>query len=107
MQGTSRSELSVELERCARLCEDAAEAYAERESARTELVSALLLAAAGMDTALRSVDGAEPAAPTALLIAQTLARDAIDAAERHGLDATLLHCVAACRTLVRLCDDAL
>lgn len=107
MQGTSRSELSTELERCARLCEDTAESYAERESARAEVVSALLLAAAGMHTALGALDGGGPAAATALLITQTLARDAIDAAERRGLDAGLLHCVAACRTIVRLCDDAL
>lgn len=106
MQGTSRSELSAELERCARLCEDTAEAYADRESARTEVVSALQLAAAGMQTALAALDEGGPAAATAVLIAQTLARDAIDAAERRGLDAGLLHCVAACRTIVHLCDDS-
>ena len=104
MQGTSRSELAVELERCARLCEETATAYAERDHARSELVTALLLAAAALETALRAVETSAPAAPTALLIASTLVRDAIGAAERRGLDAMLLHCVAACRRVIELSE---
>jgi hypothetical protein len=103
MQGTSRSELAVELERSARLCEETAELYAERDGPRTELVTSLLLAAAALETALRAVEVASPTAPTALLVAATLAADAVDAAERRGLDATLLHCVAACRRVIELC----
>lgn len=104
MQGTSRSELAAELGRCARLCEETAAVYAERDGVRTELVTALLLAAAGLETALHTVEAISPAAPTALLIVTTLARDAVDAAERRGLDAALLHCVAACRRVIELCE---
>jgi hypothetical protein len=103
MQGTSRSELAAELERTALVCEDAAETYAERDGVRSELVTALLLAAAAFRTAVHALDERSPSAGTALLIAATLARDAVDAAERRGLDATLLHCVAACRRVVELC----
>jgi hypothetical protein len=104
MQGTERSELAVELERGSRLCQETADAYLERDGARSELVHALLLAAAGFETALHALDERSPAAPTALMIATTLARDAVDAAERRGLDATLLHCVAACRRVIELCE---
>src|SRR4051812_44951791 len=102
MQGTSRSELAAELERCARLCEDEAERHADRDGARTELVTSLLLAAAALDTAQRAVEAASPSAPTALMVAATLAHDVIDAAERRGLDAALLLCVAACRRVIDL-----
>jgi hypothetical protein len=106
MQGTSRSELSAELERCARLCESTAELYLERhvDDGGADVVSGLLLAAAALDTAGRAVDENGPARATALLIAVTLARDAIDTAERRGLDENLLLCVAALRRIVALCD---
>jgi hypothetical protein len=107
VQGTSRSELAAELERCARLCEDTAAAYAESDGVHSNVVSALLLAAAAMETAFGVVDEGGTPAATALLITQTLARDAIDAAERRGLDAALLHCVTACRRVIQLCDEAL
>jgi hypothetical protein len=92
VQGTSRSEL----ERCAQLFEETAAVYAERDGVRTELVTSLLLAAAALGTV-------ETGSPTARLIAATLARDAIEAAERRGLDPTLLLCVAACRRVIELC----
>jgi prophage DNA circulation protein len=103
MQGTSRSELAAELERCARLCEETAAVHVERygDVVRTDLVSGLLLAAAAMDTAAHVVDERSPSAGTALLIVQTLVADAIGAAERRGLDESLLHCVAALRRLER------
>jgi len=106
MQGTSRSELARELERCARLCEDTAELYVEQhgEAVPAEVVSGLLLAAAAMETAVRVVDESSPTVPTALMIAATLARDAIDATERRGLDETLLPCVASLRRVVALCS---
>lgn len=106
MQGTSRSELAAELERCARLCEDTAELDVERHGggAATEVVSGLLLAAAAMETAARAVDEDRPARGTALMIAATLAGDAIDAAERRGLDETLLRCVGSLRHVVALCS---
>jgi hypothetical protein len=106
MQGTSRSELAAELERCARVCEDAAELYAERhgDAVGAEVVSGLLLAAAALTTAASVVDENGPARETALMIAATLARDAIDVAERRGLDETLLHCVGSLRRVVALCD---
>lgn len=106
MQGTSRSELAAELERCARLCVDTVERHLERRvgDAGQDVVSALLLAAAALETAARVVDGNEPARTTALMIAATLARDAIDAVERRGLDETLLLCVASLRRVVELCD---
>lgn len=109
MQGTSKSDLAVELERCARLCEDTAERYVERQGDRVDadLVSGLLLAAAAMDTAVRLVDEDGPAREPALLITATLARDARDSAERRGLDERLLHCVAALRRVAALCDAAL
>jgi hypothetical protein len=104
MQGTSRSELAAQLHRCAEVCEDAAAAYVVRDDARDrELVSALMLAAAALDTARRAVDERAPVVPTALLIAGTLARDAIEAAERRGLDAWLVHCVAELRRAVEAC----
>lgn len=106
MQGTSRSELAAELERCAQLCVDTVELHVERgvEDVGRAVVSALLLAAAALETAARVVDGNEPARAPALMIAGTLARDAIDAAERHGLDETLLVCVASLRRVVALCE---
>lgn len=101
MQGTSRSELAAQLHRCARVCEEVASAYVERDDERDrELVSALMLAGAALDTACRAVDERAPVASTAMLIAATLARDAIDAAERRGLDAQLAHCIAELRAVV-------
>lgn len=104
MQGTSKKGLAAELGRCARRCEEAAEHYVERhgDAVATDVVSSLLLAAAALDTAARAVDDGE--ATTALLIAGTLASDAIAAAERRGLDETLLHCVAELRRVAALCD---
>jgi hypothetical protein len=106
MQGTSRSALAAELERCARLCEDTAELYVERygDAVGVDVVSGLLLAAAAMETAVRVLDENRPSQATALMIAATLARDAVDAAERRGLDETLLLCVASLRRVVALCD---
>jgi hypothetical protein len=104
MQGTSRSELAARLHRGARVCEDVASAYIERDDERDrEVVSALMLAGAALDTACRAVDERAPAAGTALLIAGTLARDAIDAAERRGLDAQLVQCVAELRAAADAC----
>jgi hypothetical protein len=106
MQGTSRSELATELERCARVCENAADLYVERQgdAVGADVVSGLLLAAAALETAATVVEQKGPARETALMIAATLARDAIDAAERRGLDETLLHCVASLRRVIELCD---
>jgi len=106
MQGTSRSELAAELERCARLCEDTAELYVERhgDAVGADVVAGLLLAVAAIDTAVRVLDENGRTQATALMIAATLARDAVDAAERRGLDATLLVCVAPLRRVVALCD---
>lgn len=109
MQGTSRSELAVELDRCARLCEGAASLYVERhgEDFRADVVSSLLLVAAAMDTAGKVVEENGPSRVTALLITATLTRDAIEAAERRGLDESLLHCVAALRRVAALCEREL
>lgn len=106
MQGTSRSELAGELDRCARLCEETARVYVERQgdAVRTDVVSGLLLAAAAMDTAAGVVDDDAPTTATALLIVRTLVDDAIGAAERRGLDESLLHCVVALRKLSRSLD---
>lgn len=106
MQGTSRSELAAELERCARVCEGAAGLYAERQgdAVGAEVVSGLLLAVAALETAASVVEQDGPARETALMIAATLARDAIEAAERRGLDETLRHAVAALRRVAELCD---
>lgn len=104
MQGTSRSELAVELDRCARHCEDTAAVYVERDgdSVATDVVSALLLVAAAMDTAAKALDTASPASETALLIVSTLAGDALAAADRRGLDESLLHCIAGLRRVATL-----
>jgi hypothetical protein len=109
MQGTSRSELAAELEGCARLSEDTAELYVARygDRAGAGLVSALLLAAAALETAGRVVEERGPARETALMIARTLVTDAIEAAERRGLDEMLLHCVARLRRVAALCDREL
>jgi hypothetical protein len=106
MQGTSRSELAAELERCSRICEETAEVHVERhgDAVGADVVSGLLLAAAALQTAAGVVEQNGPARETALMIAATLARDAIAAAERRGLDETLLHCVASLRRIVALCD---
>jgi hypothetical protein len=106
MQGTSRSELATELERCARICEHTAEIYVERhgDAVGADVVSGLLLAAAALETAAGVVEQNGPAREIGLMIAATLARDAIAAAERRGLDETLLHCVASLRRVVALCD---
>jgi hypothetical protein len=104
MQGTSRSELAAQLDRCARLCEEAASAYVERDDERDRgVVSALLLAAAALETACGAVEEQASTAPSALLIAGTLAYDAIDAAERRGLDARLAHCCAELRAAAEAC----
>lgn len=109
MQGTSKSELAAALEQCARLCEETAQLHAERYGDRIEagVVSGLLLAAAALDTAVSVVEEAGPSATTALMIASTLARDAIRAAERRGLDESLLRCVAALRRSAALCEREL
>ena len=108
MQGTSRSELAAELERCARLCEETALLYVERhrDDVRTDVVSSLLLAAAALDTAVKSIEE-NAAGDTALLIASTLAAEAVAAAERRGLDQSLLRCVPALRRVAALCDGEL
>lgn len=109
MQGTSRSELAAALDRCARLCEDTAQLYVERHGDRVdaEIVSGLLLAAAAMDTAAGVFEERGIAASTALMITSTLTADAIRAAERRGLDESLLHCVAELRRVGSLCDREL
>lgn len=107
MQGTSRSELAADLERCARLCEETAELYVDRhgDAVGTNVVASLLLAAAGLETAGRGVE--QGGAATALMIAATLARDAVAAAEARGFDEQLLHCVAELRRVAALCDGGL
>ncbi|MES1248936.1 MAG: hypothetical protein ABUS54_14820 [Actinomycetota bacterium] len=106
MQGTSRSELAAELESCARHCEETAAGYIDRhgEGAKTDVVSALLLAAAALDTAATALGEGGDTPPTALLIASTLVRDAIAAAERRGLDESLLHCVVDLRRIAALLE---
>jgi len=104
MQGTSRSELAAQLQRCARLCEEVSSVYVDRDDARDrDVVSALLLAGAALDSACRAIDERAPTVTTALLIAATLAHDAIEAAERRGLDVTLAHCVAELRAAAEAC----
>jgi hypothetical protein len=107
MQGTSRSELAAQLERCARLCEQTAHLYVERhgDEVQTEVVSSLLLAAASLDTAERAVEDGE--AGTALMIASTLVDDAIAAAERRGLDESLRDCLASLHRVAELCEGEL
>jgi hypothetical protein len=109
MQGTSKSALAAQLEACARLCEDTAELYVEQLGDRVgaDVVSGLLLAAAAMDTAVGTLDEGGPAARTALMICGTLVVDAIEGAERRGLDERLLHCVAALRRVAELCESEL
>ena len=103
MQGTARFELAAELERTARLCEDAAELYVKHhgDDLGADVVVGLLLVAAALDTAVDAVES-----ETALMISATLARDAIDAAERRGLDPMLLDCVSALRRVTALCEEA-
>lgn len=103
MHGAARKELAAELERTARLCEATAEHYVERQgdAVGADVVTGLLLAAAAFDTAVDAVEN-----ETALLICATLARDAVDAAERRGLDPTLLDCVTALRRVTALCEAA-
>ena len=107
MQGTSRTELAAGLERAARRCEETASVYVDRHGDRVdaEVVSALLLASAAMDTAARTIEEEGPSATTALLIASTLVRDALAAAERRGLDESLLDCVNELRRVGRLLDE--
>jgi hypothetical protein len=109
MQGTSRSELAAELEQCARVCESTAGLYVDRHGDRVsaDVVSGLLLAAAAMETAGGVLDEGGPTGATALMIARTLIGDAIDAAERRGLDETLLACVARLRRVAAACDREL
>jgi hypothetical protein len=96
-------ELAAELERAARLCEETAELYVQHhgDDVSADVVTGLLLAAAAFDTAVDAVEN-----ETALLISATLARDAVDAAERRGLDSMLLDCVAALRRVTALCEAA-
>jgi hypothetical protein len=103
VQGSARLELAAELERTARLSEAAAELYVERhgEDVGADVVSGLLLVAAALDTAVDAVES-----ETALLISATLARDAVDAAERRGLDEALLDCVTALRGVIVRCEEA-
>jgi hypothetical protein len=107
MQGTSRSELAAELARSARLCEETAQLYVDRhgDAVGTDVVASLLLAAAGLDTAGNGVE--RGGAATALMIASTLARDAVAAAEERGFDEQLLHCAGELRRVAALCDREL
>jgi hypothetical protein len=94
-----------ELEGTARLCEDTAQLYVEQgDGAGADIVAALLLVAAALDTAVRAVRDDDADRETALLITATLARDAVEAAERHGLDEELLLCVTALRRVIELCE---
>jgi hypothetical protein len=103
VQGAARIDLAAELERTARLCEEAAEQYVERhgDAVNADVVTGLLLAAAAFETAVDSVEN-----ETALLISATLARDAVEAAERRGFDPLLLECVTALRQLTARCEAA-
>ena len=103
MPGTARRELASDLERTARLCEDAAEVYVRRhgDDVGADVVTGLLLVAAALDTAVDAVES-----ETALLITATLAREAVDAAERRGFDEVLLDCVTALRRITALCEGA-
>jgi hypothetical protein len=103
VHGAARVELAAELERTARLCESTAEHYVERhgDDLGADVVTGLLLAAAAFDTAVDAVES-----ETALLISATLARDAVDAAERRGLDRALFACVTALRRVTALCEAA-
>ena len=103
MPGTARRELASDLERTARLCENAAALYVERHSDAVggDVVNGLLLVAAALDTAVDAVES-----ETALLITATLAREAVEAAERRGLDEPLLECVTALRRITSLCEAA-
>ena len=107
MEGASRSELAAELERTARLCEDTVELCVERarDGDGTDVVAALLLAAAAMDTASRAV-GDDGGGDTSLMITSTLAGDAIGVIERRGLDEPFLRCVSALRRVSALCEAA-
>lgn len=105
MQGTSRSDLAAELDRCARRCEETAALYLERQGVDADVVSSLLLVAAAMDTAGSVVEEEGPAATTSLLIASTLIGDAVAAAERRGLDESLLDVVNELRRVSRLLDE--
>jgi hypothetical protein len=109
MQGTSKNELLSELDRCARLCEETAAVYVERHGDRAgaDTVSALLLAGAALQTAGKAAEAGGPSAKTALLIAATLVDDALAAAERRGLDESLLHCVIGLRRVAELLAEEL
>lgn len=106
MQGISKSRLAAELDSCARQCEDTAAVYVARrgDDVATDVVSGLLLAAAAMDTATKALEADSPAADTALLIVSTLTADALAAAERRGLDESLLQCVACLRRIATLLE---
>lgn len=90
-------------------CERTLRAFADDYPRAVEapFASALLLAVAAMQTAAASLDTGPPRRETALLLAGRLAREAAEAARRHGHQAALAPCIEACERAAALCDDAL
>ena len=109
MIGTERTRLGSELERgaerCTRILEELAERYPAIE--RTPFANEVRLAVAAMETAVRQLDAPPAERQSALLITTTLARQAAEAARRHGIDEAMLRVAAACDAVAALCESAL
>jgi hypothetical protein len=109
MIGIGATRLARELGRAAALCTATLAELGERYPAveRTPFANELRLAVAAMETAVNQLDASPAVRQSSLLITITLAREAAEAARRHGLDEATLRVAAACEGVATLCETAL
>src|SRR4051812_16848394 len=98
MVGTGRTKLARELDRVATLCTATLTELGGRYPAveRTPFANDLRLAVAAMETSVEQLDAAPPVRQSSLLITITLAREAAQAARRHGIDEAMLRVASSC-----------
>jgi|SRR6478672_5799551 hypothetical protein len=109
MIGIGGTRLARELERVATLCTETLAELGERYPAveRTPFANELRLAVAAMETAVHQLDASPAVRQSSLLITITLAREAAEAARRHGIDEPMLRVASACEAVATLCETAL
>jgi hypothetical protein len=110
MVGTGQTRLAHELERVAGLCTETLAELADRYPAvkRTPFANEVRLAVAAMETTVQQLGDATPAArQSSLQITVTLARQAAEAARRHGIDEAMLRVASSCEAVAALCETAL
>jgi hypothetical protein len=102
------SPLAHALRRCAESCEQTLTTLGIQEAADTPATATVLLATAALRAAAEAEE--QPRAgsdrTTALLVASTFAREAIEDVRRFGLDVPIHRCAATLERAANLCDAA-